>query len=60
VRDANHTVNLTEMSGSAALVWCVPAPACPSAMDRGYGFGLIKSTHKANVRPEGLLGSSTG
>jgi hypothetical protein len=60
VRHADHTVNFTEMSGSAAGAWFVPAPACQSAMDRGYGFGLIKLTHTANVRPEGLPGDSTG
>jgi hypothetical protein len=60
VRYSDLTVNLTEMSGSAASGWQVPASVCPSAMDRGYGFGLIKLTHKANVRPEGLQRASTG
>jgi hypothetical protein len=50
------------MGGVDARVWSAPiAPASnPSVQTVACRFAGIKLTHKANVRPEGLPGGSSG
>jgi hypothetical protein len=61
VRSAASAVNLTLMGGAAARSWSAPTATNPGLMDGCYcGFGVIKSTHKATVRPAGLRKGSTG
>jgi hypothetical protein len=51
------------MGGVDARMWSAPnAPASRTSVQHtnACGFDGIKLTHKAIVRPQGLLGGSTG
>jgi hypothetical protein len=65
VRTANYAEMYSGMGGVDASTWSAPNAAVPASRSfvqhmNACGFHGIKLTHKANVRPEGLLGGSTG